>query len=267
MKRLIIGIALPALLALCLVWMGCGGSSTGPDDGDNAYSAVEDFYYSFEVDEQSGLRIEAISGTVTVRGVSGVDSVIIKGTKRVRAPSQEDADERLHGLNVIVKNVTDEVSAKTTQPSDTEGRSYEVDYEITMPPEMAVMVSSVNGTITIQDVASDLTISSTNGGVVLDDYMGDATIYVVNGTVVGDVTLPLSGEFVAVVVNGSVGLEIPADTSAEFSAHITNGGISTSGLAFTDLETTSTSVTGTLGDGEGIIGLTVTNGTILVTGT
>jgi len=264
MKRSMIGIALPALLVLCLVWIGCGGSSTEPD---GVYTAEEDFYHSFEVVEQSGLRVEAISGTVIVRGVPGADSVIVKGTKRVGAPSQEDADARLAGLDVTVKTGTDEVSAKTTQPSDTEGRSYEVDYEITMPPDMTAMVSSVNGTITVQDVESDLTVSSTNGGVVLDGFAGNATINVVNGTVVGDATLPLNGEIVVVIVNGGVGLEIPTETSAEFSARVTNGSISISDLSFTDLETTPTLITGTLGDGEGIIGITVTNGTILVTGT
>jgi len=267
MKRLNTGIALPALLALCLIWLGCGSSSTGPDDGDNDYSAVKDFYHRFDIVTQAGLRVEAISGTVTVKGVAGSDSVVIKGVMRVRAPSQADADARLAELDVVVKSVQEEILAETSQPSDTEGRSYEVDYEIMIPADMTVLVSSVNGTVTVQDAAGELTVSSTNGGVVLDDFVGDASISVVNGTVVGDVALPLYGQFTVAIVNGGVGLEIPLETSADFSARVVNGSINTIDLTFTDLETTPTSITGVLGDGEGTFDIVVTNGTILVTGT
>ena len=285
MKRTFTGIALPALLAFCLVWLGCGSSSTGPEDGDNDYSAVKDFYHRFDVAGQTGLRVEAISGTVTVRGVAGSDSVVIKGVMRVEAPSQADADARLAGLDVIVRSVQEEISAETSQPSDTEGRSYEVDYEITMPAEMTVLVSSVNGDITVQDIASELTVSSvngditiqdgageltvssTNGVVILDGFEGDASISVVNGSVVGDVTLPQYGQITMVVVNGSITLEIPEETSADFSAQVVNGFIGTHELDFTDLETTLTSITGILGDGEGTIDIVVTNGNIVVTGT
>jgi hypothetical protein len=267
MKRLIRGTPLPALLALCLIWLGCGSSSTGPDDGDNDYSAVKDFYHRLDIVGQTGFRLEAISGEVTVTAVAGSDSVVIKGVMRVRAPSQADADARLDGLDVTVKSVQEEISAETSQPDETEGRSYEVDYEILIPGEMTVLVSSVNGTVTIQDVASELTVSSTNGGVVLDGFEGDASISVVNGTVVGDASLPLNGQITLAIVNGGVGLEIPRETSADFSARVVNGSINTIDLTFTGLETTPTSISGILGEGEGTIDIVVTNGTILVTGT
>ncbi|MFC1799440.1 hypothetical protein ACFL2Z_00805 [Candidatus Eisenbacteria bacterium] len=266
-RRTMKGVTLSALLALCLVWLGCGSSSTGPEDGDNIYSAVKDFYHRFDVTGQTGLRVEAISGTVTVKGVAGSDSVVIKGVMRVRAPSQEDADARLAGLDVIAKSVQEEISAETSQPDETEGRSYEVDYEISIPPDMTVLVSSVNGTVTIQDVASELTVSSVNGGVVLDDFEGDASISVVNGTVVGDAVLPQNGQITLAIVNGGIGLEIPRETSADFSARVVNGSINTIDLTFTSVETTPTSITGILGDGEGTVDIIVTNGTILVTGT
>jgi len=257
---------LPALLVLCLVWMGCSSNPTGPDGGDNLYSAEKDFYHRFDIADQTGLRVEAISGAVTVTGVAGSDSVVIKGTMRVRAPSQGDADARLQDLDVIVRSVQEEVSAETSQPSSTEGRSYEVDYEITIPADMAVTVSSVNGTVTIRDLSSELTIASVNGGVVLDNFEGDAAISVVNGTVVGDATLPLNGHLTVAIVNGGVGLEIPQETSADFSARFVNGGINIVDLTLTDLVTTPTSMTGTLGAGDGTIDIVVTNGTILVTG-
>lgn len=266
MRRSISALVLTILLASGVFWMACSSSSTGPDEGDNDYTAVKQFYNRLDVDGQTGLRVEAVSGTVTVKGIAGSDSVVVKGIMRVRAPSQADADARIEGLSVVVKSVQEEISAETNQPSDTEGRSYEVDYDITIPAAMAVLISSVNGTITITDVTSELTVASTNGGVVLDGFVGDATISVVNGTVVGDVTLPLGGVLTIGIVNGGAGIEIPTETSADFTARVVNGSISTSNLTFTDLETTPTMITGVLGEGDGVIDISVTNGTILVTG-
>ena len=68
------------------------------------------------------------------------------------------------------------------------------------------------------------------------------------------------------VVNGAITLGIPKSTSAEFSAAIVNGYINVSDLTLYDSQSTTHSLTGRLGAGEGTISLMVTNGTIAVVG-
>jgi hypothetical protein len=76
----------------------------------------------------------------------------------------------------------------------------------------------------------------------------------------------LNGEIRFSGTNGDLDLSIPASTSAEFSAFADNGTISSSNLVIKDREQTGDSLTGTLGDGEGIIELLTVNGNIRVVG-
>jgi DUF4097 and DUF4098 domain-containing protein YvlB len=192
--------------------------------------------------------LEGISGAVAVTEDSDSDSIVIAGTRRVRSESEEDAEEHLDELEVSVQDLSDEVFVKTTQPDLTQGRSYEVDYEILLP---AIV---------------DVDITHVNGQVVLNDMVGDAFVDLVNGQIDGDVTMESGDTIDMNLVNGTIDLSIPKTTSAEFSASVVNGYISDTGLVFHDRQSTSHSLTGRLGGGDGKISLTVTNGIISVTG-
>ena len=57
---------------------------------------------------------------------------------------------------------------------------------------------------------------------------------------------------------------IPQDTSAEFSARVVHGSISVSGLQLRSFDPREQEVSGTLGEGDGLIDLSVVNGDVLV---
>jgi DUF4097 and DUF4098 domain-containing protein YvlB len=215
---------------------------------NNDFVASEPFYFRVDVVGQEQLSLEGISGSIAITGVAGSDSVVISGEKRVRSESTEDAEEHLDLLEVSVEDLTTGVYVETVQPEQSHGRSYEVDYDIVMPDTWDVAIQNVNGQIT------------------LDDIFASASVQLVNGQVAGDVTIPLGGTMGMSVVNGAIALDIPQTTSAEFSAAVVNGTITVTGLTLEDAVSTSNSVTGTLGDGEGTIGLSVVNGTISVLG-
>ena len=67
-------------------------------------------------------------------------------------------------------------------------------------------------------------------------------------------------------VNGSIDLTIPTTTDAELSIALTNGIITVSNLTIDGAVTTPTSVSGTLGTGEGSLILRTTNGNITLRG-
>jgi len=90
-------------------------------------------------------------------------------------------------------------------------------------------------------------------------------VQLVNGQIQAKVTLPTDGVIAMSTVNGGINLNIPQSTSAEFSASVVNGTISTD-LILINLVSTPTSLTGTLGTGEGTIALSTVNGSISVWG-
>jgi hypothetical protein len=257
--------------AVSLAFLACGDDdddTSGPGDGvdNNDFVAEASFRYAFEVVDHTRLRLEGINGDVSIAGLVDSDSIIVSGVRQVGSESMEDAQEHLHDLDVIVEDLGTEVYARTEQPLQTHGRSYTVNYVAFLPRELAVVAANVNGPLAISSVQNDVTAADVNGSILLDAVFGSATAALVNGTIEADVAIPLGGTIALGVTNGGIDLDIPQSTSAEFSAHVTVGSISVSNLDLYDVESTPTSLTGTLGSGEGTIALSTVNGNIHVTG-
>ncbi len=263
MRNAAYGIMALLLAGPLLFVFGCGESTTSPDGGA---VARESFYYRFQVFEQVLLSVTGESGSITVTGSAWSDSIVVRGEKRVTSDSVEDALEHLDSLRVEVVNEAGLVSARTLQPEDTGGRLYEVDYEVTVPTDLAVTLSAAYGPISIDSVAKPITASTVNGTVSLADIIASVTANVVNGRVEGEVTLPPQAVVSVSVVNGEIDLGFPVSTSAMFSATYVNGSVLTPGLPLQDVVESPGSVTGRLGEGDGSIGLSVVNGIITARG-
>lgn len=269
MQSIFAKLAVLVLLAACISWISCGtDKSSGPDDNvsNTDFVASESFSFGVEVTNHTKLRLEGINGNVTITGLSGADSVIVTGEKRVGSESVQDAEDHLQDLQVSVSDLSSEVYVKTTQPDETHGRSYVVDYNITLPQNLHVEVSNVNGSVTIGSINNSVSVVNVNGQVTLNEIFGSVLVSLVNGQIQAEVTLPTDGTIVMTTVNGGIGLDIPQSTSADFSASVDNGIISIYDLILTNLVSTPNSLTGTLGDGQGVISLSTVNGNISVWG-
>jgi hypothetical protein len=269
MKNILVKPVLLVLLALCFCFLGCSSDkSSGPEENvsNTDFVAKASFYYGVEVTDHTRLRLEGINGNVTVTALTEADSVIIKGEKRVGSESMQDAEAHLQELEVSVREIAGEVYVKTNQPDQTYGRSYAVDYNITLPQDLEVVVTNVNGAVDIDSVNGYVSVVNVNGQVDLDDIIGSVSVSLVNGQINAGVTPTKGGVISMATVNGGINLDIPQYTSAEFSATVVNGTITISDLVLTGIVSTPTSLTGTLGTGEGTITLGTVNGSISVSG-
>jgi DUF4097 and DUF4098 domain-containing protein YvlB len=256
------------LLIFGLLFIHCSKKSVDSTDNvDNTnFIATESFSYRGEVENQTQLRLEGINGNIAITGSSETDSVIVSAQKYVGSESTQDAQAHLGELHVSVTETANEIIVKTIQPDETRGRNYGVDYEITLPQDFTVLVTNANGGISITSVHESVSVVNVNGQVILTDISGSASVSLVNGQIQAEVTLRKGGTIVMTTVNGGIDLEIPQYTSAEFSASVVNGTVAVSNLALIGVVSTPTSLTGTLGTGEGTITLTTVNGGINVTG-
>lgn len=257
------------LLFTSICWTNCGkNKSTGSDDRvDNTnFTAERSFSYQVQVIDHSQLSLEAINGNIEITGTSNSDSVIITGIRRVGSESTEDAEEHLQLLEVSVEDLGNKILVKTIQPEKSYGRSYQVNYIITLPKDLEVLVSSVNGNVTLDSIYSDVIISNVNGTITLNEIYGSASVSLTNGEIAGEIIMPEDGIIDMSLVNGNIHLNIPVNASAIFTAIVTNGNIVVSNLVFQNQIVTSTSLSGTLGDGTGTISLITVNGNINVSG-
>lgn len=269
MKNIMVKSVLLALLAVCFYFLGCGSDkSSGPDKNvsNTDFVAKASFSYGVEVTDHTFLSLEGINGNVAITGLSDADSVIVAGEKRVGSESMQDAEEHLQQLHVSVSEAQSGVFVKTIQPDQTYGRSYVVDYNITLPMNLDVAVINTNGAVDIDSVNGSVSVENVNGQVDLDEIIGSVSAQLVNGQVSAKVTPPKGGIISMSTVNGGINLEIPQYTSAQFSAIVVNGTFSISNLVLIGMVTTPNSISGTLGTGEGTIALSTVNGSISVSG-
>lgn len=253
------------LLAACVVWINCD-TIFDEDIRNTDHIAKEPFAFDVAVIHQSQLRLEGINGNIFITGVSDADSVIITGEKIVGSESTKDAEEHLEDIEVRVQDLANEVYVKTIQPQQTHGRNYTVNYFITLPNDMQVLAENVNGSMKIESIDTYVSADNVNGQITLKEINGNAVVGLVNGQITGEISLLPDGTVEMSNTNGNIELDIPHNTSAEFSAHVVNGTISISNLDIENVESSSSSLEGRLGDGHGTISLSTVNGSINVSG-
>lgn len=233
---------------------------------DSDFTEQKTFDAEIPVENQTRLNLEAISGEVVVTGHSDADTVVVTALLLVGSNSQEDAEIHLEELDIRVTDSADEILIQTVQPQDFDGRKYNVEYDIIVPSSLEVMATQDNGHIEIIDIQNSVDVSNTNGGVLLSDIAGGVMAVVGNGSIEATVFLPVDKTIDLSTNNGNLELNIPSSTSAEFSATVVNGEINATYLDFTDAVNTNHWLNGVIGDGEGTIELSTTNGNIDVIG-
>jgi DUF4097 and DUF4098 domain-containing protein YvlB len=263
-----------AALATFLLLAGSGcddekspvASDTGGDVANTNFEAKASFSFQVDVTGHTRVRVDGISGNILATGSPSATSVTISGERIVGSESVADAEAHLDDLQVSISDLGDEIFAKTTQPGETHGRNYTVNYQITLPENLSVVVTNTNGTVSVDKIRNRVSVDLTNGQAILEEIEGDTGVRLSNGQIEADITVPLDGIVEMAIVNGNIVLTLPTDTSADLTAAVTNGIISYSNLEFQSLIQTTKSVSGTLGDGRGTITLTTVNGNISVTG-
>jgi len=221
-----------------LIGYGCSEVIVDPQvniDGpglisDTKAKASESFSRTVNLKSQTSLKVEGTNGSVNVESVSGTNQVSISVEKMVSSDTYQDAQAQLNNITIEIDELTNELLVKTLHPEYSDGRSYTVNYTINVPSHLSVIVRTVNGIIN------------------------------------GKVSVPLNGTIDMSLINGSIELEIPKNTSADFSASLVNGIISNQNLTLHNRVTTSKSLLGTLGEGQGMISLKTSNGNIDILG-
>ena len=256
------------LLAVILV-SSCSSDSDGDVSlvSNTNFEASESFNIVVPVVNHTLFTLIGVNGEIDINGEAGADSVTISGIKRVLSESIEDAQAHLQDLQINVQDLQTEIRVETIQPAFSGGRTYIVNYTVTLPRFLMNHVNNLNGIVALDSIDNDVTVLNLNGNATLTNITGSASANILNGLIQGSVTLPLNGVIDLTTLNGDINLEIPVNTSAALSASVTVGTITTQNLVLQNIVSTPTSLSGTLGSGEGTINLeTKQLGNITVTG-
>jgi len=268
MKNIKIGIMLIAIFYLIFL-TSCTTfdiNNSSNDVSNRDYSASESFSYEFAVKNQSQVFIDAINSTINIVSNNNISKAKVWGERIVKSDSEADATSHLKKLEAIVTDTDAAIYAETNQPSDSNGRDYLVNYNLSIPSDWDVDIKIINGVVEIDSSNSNVEIGMINGDIRLKEINGNLDIQLTNGKVSCKMTLPEQGKCEIKSVNAEIQLEIPKNTSADFAAGVVNGIVKVSSLDLQNLQSANNFVNGTLGSGDGTIKLEAVNGTIDASG-
>jgi len=260
LKNKVLGLVLLALFSGCNIY-----APIDDDVHDHDFSVKEKFNYQIIPADQDYLKLEGINGTIRINATLN-NELLIWGERIVGSESYSDADEHLDYLRVEVTTYEDYVSVRTIQPSNSHGRSYEVDYHIEVPFFWDVAVQQVNGPVMVDSLRGTLWCDLVNGNMHVTRLEGSLFSGITNGNFLGEIYLPESGTCDLHMVNGNIDLRIPEETQAELNAGVTNGSISVINLPLSYISQSRTHIYGILGNGNAEISLGTVNGIIMVRG-
>ncbi|MDH5535999.1 MAG: hypothetical protein OEZ08_10585 [Betaproteobacteria bacterium] len=208
--------------------------------------ASEPFNFNLASTTRSRLVLTGINGSIVVNGAPAGSNVTVTGEREVGSDSLADAQAQLPLLQVNVQEVGADILVSTTQPQNSGGRRYTVNYRIQLPASFAVNIANVNGSVEVNAMAGNL----------------DSSL--INGRTEATVALPASGSVKLTGENGDIVLHLPQSTSAVLTAEVGIGTITLTGLVLQNQVTTSTLLQGTLGTGTGTVSLKTNIGSVSI---
>jgi hypothetical protein len=218
------------LLALALAAPAAAGDWKTLDDTDWCRDHWSDFrrHHLCEVRETelpAGRDVIAVdagpNGGVEVVGWDE-DRIVLQARITVWGDDEEESEETAAEIRI---DTGDEIRA--SGPRSRDGRGWSVDFRLRVPRRSDLALESLNGGLSVEDVAGTIDLDTTNGGIRLENVGGEVTGHTTNG----GISVALEGKtwegegLDLESSNGGIHVEIPRDYSALLMAGTDNGGI------------------------------------------
>lgn len=252
-------LALPTSLA-ALIFAVAAGATTLEETLEQTYSFAPG----------ATLALSNTNGGVTIRTWVRPE-IRVEARKKVRHRDAERAQELLDSLVIEVEESAERVDIETRYPGP--GGSWlsgwnvsaNVDYDITVPEQADLVVSTVNGKVAVAGVRGRIDLRSTNGGIRIRDAGGAVQAKTTNGTIDAELRSIEDGEDLSFrTTNGSITVTLPEEIRADLTARTTNGTVKTD-FALDEASTRRrTRMIGKINGGGGKLDLKTTNGSIKI---
>lgn len=200
------------------------------------------------------------NGGVQVHGWDKNEIVVV-------AMIQTNADTQAEAAAMAkaVRFLTNGSQVRADGPEQDRGSSWSVSYDVWAPRQTNLAVNASNGGISVDGMASKMTLETSNGGIALSDVHGDVKGRTVNGGISAELTGDrwLGAGLDLVTTNGGVRLVVPQNYSANLETSTENGSVNVD-FPITVNGRWRRSLTTTLGTGGAPVRATTTNGGVTI---
>lgn len=233
----------------------------------------EKFDQTFDFRRGGKLILTNTNGGIVVEAWDR-NEVRIEAEKIVKSRDRRLAEEIMKEIRIEIDHNDDYLEIHTKIPKHKHGFwgsvfgdrvSISVKYRLTVPRELKLDVSTVNGAVDVSDVSGNIRVKSTNGHVHVYEAKGTVDAKTTNGGI--DVELldfDEDEDMSFKTTNGGIKVYFPRNFRAYVDAKTTNGSITTDFPIKVRGEISRKRLQGSINEGGGRIKLHTTNGSIKI---
>jgi len=241
-------IACIAIMAACIAVAATAQTSVIQPTGPSPAKETK----TFALQSNGNLKIANVNGGIKVTAWNK-DEVALTATFKPSRRNNEypriEVDSKKNYLELIVKypKEINEVGS--------------CEMELFVPRRINSNISTVNGSIALNEINGGHKIRTVNGGISFDIASGKVKASTVNGGIVA--TQKSEGNVEASTVNGGIILTL-SDPNTTINANNANGGLTLKAPGAKEVSTKNNSVSATFGNGDAEIKLRTVNGSIVI---
>ncbi len=245
-----------SLAALIIAtFAGCSGMYS-------SYLKADKRVYTINANGKSRIKISDPNGEIRITGSDSISVITI--VAQIFIPDRGDGIKSANDdVKIKIDSAGHELRVKTEYDKGflDIGNSGYADYNIVIPKNMRVDISSVNGDIFLASVESESSIGTVNSTVNILDCSGKIVVDGVNSDINSNFN-STNGMNIS-VVNGDVKLGGMKNVAANVKISTVNGDMSFKGLTFSNIEIKGkSSFKGSIGNGGKAINISTVNGDI-----
>jgi hypothetical protein len=210
------------------------------------------------------LSVDIPIGSVKITGYEGNEAVIEysgRGDGPRHKARQGDMPPGMHRLDQPANAV--EASQENNVVHVKGGLWDRIDIQIKVPKQTTLDLKTMNGSISVEGISSEMTIDAMNGHISVQDASGPVVAHSMNGRIVASITQVSAAKASSFSsMNGSIEVTLPADLKARLKMKTDHGEIYTDFDVKVDSATGSTTVASDGNRKNGLPGLPRTDRTL-----
>jgi hypothetical protein len=212
----------------------------------------------------STLALENDVGTITIEG-QDVANCTVDAAVKAKAPTEEEAQELAKQVKIALEQNGNTLTVKITKPPKKRHRSISINFDIIVPKQTALQISSDVGEIRISNITEKIKVRTDVGDISCREISGDIDLQADVGkiNVVYSKAAPASCNVTIKTDVGSIDLTTPPGCSAAVQADTDVGSITTN-MPLTIKGKVGKNLQGTIGSGEGRMYLKTDVGSIRI---
>lgn len=202
-------------------------------------------------------------GVFSIENQNGSIEIEVGNESSVRIEAEKEAktEDGLRNLEIVVEGTGDRVSVRTVHHSRRDSGG--VSYRILLPAEAQVVVSTVNGEVSVRGIHGRVQAESVNGALRIEDVAGEIEAETTNGSIRASYQSVEEGRHRFETTNGEVRVYLPADAGGDLDAETMNGSIEVD-FPMNLTRTSRRHIQGSFGSGSSSFEVSTVNGSVTI---